>query len=410
MGSHAPIELFGQTIIQIFVCAPQVDVFLIIVLLNLPVRTKMALLFSEIAFDREAASNLLIFLPESDQPKIQAKLNECESLFKFDRHFDLLDAVKELLVTIKALENDLQSVEISVDEQSATTKSENAANDVKKQPTALSAAMFAAFVESSPMFVIAQEKVRECQRLSDDIEDHTTWAPTTSIDDKGYGTYYRAEAGKNAHSFKVIGEVQESILHVVSVIMELDLYTEWFPCCCDAEMQGELTRFHKSSRFVVQVPWPMDNREVFLVGYGVDDLTNRKRVIITSRSVSDDEQLHPNIQRPPVGKKCTRISVEVGGFMLEALSPTVCKVSFIMNVDPQIPHVPLWLVNWVSGKMIWVLLHQMDKAAKRAGKKKSKYTDRRHNRPDIYEHLQRRAVEVYAQHFPGAAVPPLDKE
>jgi hypothetical protein len=370
----------------------------------------MALAYSEFAFDREAASNLLQFLPEGSRAKIQIKLNECEELFNFDRLFDLLDEVKDLLALVKAVEHDLLQVKVSVEGENISSEASPELSEAQKQPTPLSAAMLAAFIESSPMYVISQEKVRACQLLSDDIEDHTTWAPTTSIDERGYGTYYRAEAGKTAHSFKVIGEVQESILHVVSVIMELDLYTEWFPMCCDAEMQGELTRFHKSSRFVVQVPWPMSNREVFLVGYGVDDLTTRKRVIITSRSIADDEPLHSNIRRPPVGKKCTRIAVEKGGFLLEALSPTTCRVSFIMNVDPQIPHVPTWLVNWVSGKMIWVLLHQMDKAAKRAGKKKSKYTDRRHNRPDIYEHLQRRAVEVYAQHFPGAEVPPLDKE
>ncbi|CUG06883.1 Hypothetical protein, putative, partial [Bodo saltans] len=305
----------------------------------------MALLYSEIAFDREAASNLLQFLPEASQANIQSKLNECEKLFTFDQHFDLLDQIKDLLAIIKAVEHDLlqSSVVVGIEVTGAVAESTPPesveAVEAKKQPTALSAAMLAAFIESSPMYVIGQEKVRECQHLSDDIEDHTTWTPTTSIDEKGYGTYYRAEVGKTAHSFKVIGEVQESILHVVSVIMELDLYTEWFPMCCEAEMQGELTRFHKSSRFVVQVPWPMSNREVFLVGYGVDDLTTRKRVIITSRSVADSEKLHSNIRRPPVGKKCTRISVEKGGFLLEALSPNSCRISFIMNVDPEIPHI-----------------------------------------------------------------------
>jgi hypothetical protein len=381
----------------------------------------MALSYTNTMYDREGLCNVLQFFSEESQSKIQSQIQECEKLFVSDRHFDLVDEMKDLLTVIKDLEMELATANVSLDTaESEVLSNRGAPSPVASSPsqgeatekatTSLSAGMLAAFLESSPMFTIAQEKVRECQELCDDIEDHTTWSPTTSIDEKGYGTYYRAEKGKNAHSFKVIGEVHESILHVVSVIMELDLYTEWFPFCCEAEMQGELNRFHKSSRFVVQVPWPMSNREVFLVGYGVDDLKRRKRVVITSRSIRDDEELHVNIRRPPVGKKCTRISVEVGGFLLEALSPTSCRVSFIMNVDPQIPHVPIWLVNWVSGKMIWVLLHQMDKAAKRAGKKKSKYTERRHKRPDIYEHLFERAIEVYAEHFPGVAVPSLDKE
>lgn len=386
----------------------------------------MALSYTAELYDRTAFANLLQFFPEDARKQILTSVHHIEELYTHDRHFDLVDAVKTLLSIISEVENDMAKGSLSIDSSSSTTNdltasaSNNAGgapsgSSVEASPkevamTSLSAGLLAAFLESTPMYTIALEKTAECQRLSDDIADHTTWTPTTSIDEKGYGTYYRAEVGKTAHSFKVIGEVKESILHVVSVIMELDLYTEWFPFCCGAEMQGEMTRFHKSSRFVVQVPWPMSNREVFLVGYGVDDLTSRKRVVITSRSIADDEELHSSIRRPPVGKKCTRIKVEVGGFLLEALDPSTCRVSFIMNVDPEIPAVPTFLVNWVSGKMIWVLLHQMDKAAKRAGKRKSKYTERRANRPDIYQHLMRRAVEVYAQHFPGVPVPALDKE
>ena len=172
-------------------------------------------------------------------------------------------------------------------------------------------------------------------------------------------------------------------------------------------MQGEVTRFHKSSRFAIQMMWPMSNREVFLVGYGVDDLQKRKRIIIWSKSVADDETLPPQIERPPVKKGNTRISVDFGGFVIDALTPTTCRVSFIMNVDPQIPAVPTALVNWVSRKMIWVLLWQMGNAAKEASKGKGKYAERRTSRPDIYLHFRERAKTVFNLHFPGMEHPEI---
>lgn len=359
-------------------------------------------------FDQETFDKLVSFIPLETAKLTRQAVDEASQLFLHDRHFDVLAKTEGLLEELARVEKDLERSPILVEPNS---------NDIgggkvperDEAPTSLSVGLLRTWIEDCPLHKVALHKVKECKFLVDDIDDRTSWKPTTKIDENGYGTYYRAEPGKSAHSFKVIGEVQESVLHVVSVIMELDLYTEWFPFCCEAVMQGEITKFHKSSKFVVKMPWPMSDREVFLIGYGVDDLQHRKRVIITSRSVSETEDIPPTITRPTVGKGRTRIAVEVGGFLIEALSPTSCRVSFIMNVDPLIPHVPLSLVNWVSGKMIWVLLYQMDKAAKRAGTPGSKYTERRKKRPDIYVHLQNRAVEVYAHHFPGEDVPSLDK-
>ena len=265
----------------------------------------------------------------------------------------------------------------------------------------------AAALRSHELVSTCFTKAREAKELVDDVLDHSTWK-ATSVDKNGHGTYYRQETGVSSHSFKVVGIVDACLLHMASVLMEFDLYTEWFPFCIEASPQGNLSRFHRAGKFAIWMMTPISNREVFLIGYAVDDLTKNKRVVINSRSVRDDEQLPDALTRPGISKGSVRADLLKGGFVIDALSPTTCLVSFIMNVDPKIAHVPVAVLNWVSKKIIWVLLHQMGKAARGSTSKKSKYSERRVISADVYSYFEKRAMEIFTLHFPTEKMPELE--
>ena len=246
------------------------------------------------------------------------------------------------------------------------------------------------------MYTVSERKASDATRLARCCEEDDGWNPT-NVDKSGNGTFYRQEPGLATHSFKVRGVVKEPMLALACVLLELDLYTEWYPM---ANMSEELTSsmsFHKQSRFAVTVPWPIANREVCLDGYGVD-LIDERRVIVVAKGLEDGQVLDDGRPVPEVKKGNVRCGMEQSGFVLEALSPTETRVTFMMNVDPRIPNVPMWLINLVSRQMMGMLLKEMAKAAKKGQEPTSKYAQRRNDpsRKEVYQYLEKRAKEMFA--------------
>ncbi|ORC91076.1 uncharacterized protein TM35_000075000 [Trypanosoma theileri] len=346
-----------------------------------------------VLFDEQLCKRLIMFLPEKLQERVRSGLKLAEELFANDRHFDvqstinsILNMCTEVLVSVVSPEPVIAKPTNSVDVLAAAS------------PSSLSINLFMSFIRDSKLYRVSLEKVQNCSQLLDDIADKIHWKLVESSGINDDGTYYRYDEKTQAHLFKVIGEVPNSIIYVLGVLMEPDLYTEWFPFCFHATVQGELTRFHKASQLMIRVPWPFTNREIFLEGFGVDDLSLNKRVIIVSRSLCENRSLPPWVQLPKPNPY-VRLEVEYGGFVVEALDPSRCRISFIINLDPKLPHAPMWLVNWASGKLVRGILREISRAAKQAESEKSKYAERRRQRPDIYTYLQERFCEVNKLHF-----------
>jgi hypothetical protein len=149
------------------------------------------------------------------------------------------------------------------------------------------------------------------------------------------------------------------------------------------------------------LPFPVSNREAFITGYAIDDLTVNKRVVIVAKSVQESDVLPAAVRRPPVTRGNVRADLKVGGFLIQLIGETKCKVSFIMNVDPHLHYVPPSLINFVSGRLMWVLLRQMASAAKKSQDPKSKYRERMNgSAKEIYEYFFSRHREVMKLHFP----------
>jgi len=240
------------------------------------------------------------------------------------------------------------------------------------------------------------------------------WTATSAIDDKGYGTYYRAEPHLGSHSLKVVGEVDEDPVSVCTIIAELDLYKEWFPMCWSSVDCGRIHRLHRFSRFTISMMWPVANREVYLGGYAVDALNSNDAIVIVARSferrrVNSDGSVIDTSKVKIVQTEGRHVDAIThrGGFLLEKLPPATAggvsrtKISFVFNVDIQMQRVPQALINWASGKVVWVLLRQLNNAAKNSHKADSKYQERSKNQAGLYEYLFRRAKEegitVYGQ-------------
>ncbi|KAH9580042.1 hypothetical protein LSM04_006923 [Trypanosoma melophagium] len=346
-----------------------------------------------VLFDEQLCKRLIMFLPKQLQESVRSELRLAEELFANDRHFEVQSTINSILNMCA------ESIESNLSLEPVIAKPTNSVNTLATaSPSSLSLKLFMSFIRESKLYQVSVEKVECCRQLLDDIADKTAWRLVGSGGSNDSGTYYRYDEKTKSHLFKVIGEVPNSIIYLMGVLMEPDLFTEWFPFCFHSTVQGELTRFHKASQLAIRVPWPFTNRDIFLEGFGVDDLSLNKRVIIVSRSFREDGPIPPGFQLPKPNEY-VRLHVEYGGFVIEALNPSHCRLSFVINVDPKLPHAPMWGVNWVSGKVVWGILREISRAAKQAENEKSKYAEKRRQRPDVYTYLQERFCEVKKLHF-----------
>mgnify|MGYP001024581816 CR=1 FL=1 len=182
-------------------------------------------------------------------------------------------------------------------------------------------------------------------------------------------------------------------------------------------------------------PWPLSNRDMVLEAFGVDN-TEVGRVLINIRSIEANSRLRytpvsplaaaeaaaasaaaaspeasaspaaaaagsaasadaaaaaptrastapPSAVQdfdlasvfPPEQSSPVRADFVMGGYMLELLGPTTTRVSFFCNVDPKISVVPTSLMNFMTSKLIHVVIGKMEQAAKDTRKPNSKWQE-----------------------------------
>lgn len=337
-------------------------------------------------------------LPETIRDRASELVAVAHNLYENERHYEVLQTVDAIMRLCEDASDDVPS---HVDRATSST-TDDCAEVASSSPLSTHPAFstFMNSVNSWPVYVTSKNRTDACNELVHDLDDFSAWSKVMVYPD-GTGTHHRSDAAGNQY-FKVIGNVDANALYVCCTIMELDLYSEWFPMCSFSQSQGDISRFHRSSFFILDSPWLFANREAFLVGYGIDDLEQHGRILIMARSVDESKEALPEgVRPPPKISGNVRCNVEYGGFRLEVTSPTSTRLSFIMSMDPKIPKIPKAVLNWVCGKVMWRVLGEIQKAAKLAQDCKSKYYARRRERPDVYGLFRERYHAVLKRMLPN---------
>jgi len=270
-------------------------------------------------------------------------------------------------------------------------RGEDAAAKQRKIAEAREAAI--AFLQNSGVAKETRHKTEESRKLKADLDlADKSWQPVRVDGATGFGTYYRSEPGINTHSFRVIGSLKGvDFLAVIGVILELDLFKEWFPLCSDSVDLGGLAFLERCARVTVGLPWPLAKREVMIHGYGVDDLLENKCAYIIARSM---HEAVGHIACPDPDKNIVRMEMHRAGYYLAPVGPDEVSVSFIVNVDPKVA-VPMRVLNFIASKSMWVLTWQMERAVKRAMMPESHYAERRdRSKKEIYDVFRLRLKEL----------------
>jgi hypothetical protein len=374
--------------------------------------------------DMVAFKTLLTFLPNDLREFADTTLTKACNLYECDRHYEVVAAVESVLERCKQKLKS-SALEEAPAQQSIEPVSHNAAGDALPTalPTILAVAIFHRFVESSVLYTFALSRTAACDNLTREIEDDEGWK-LVSDHGNGDGTYYRYDEANAAHFFKVRGTVHVSVLYLCSIIMELDLFSEWFPNCRKSVSQGEVSRYYRAAYMLISAPWPFSSRDVLMLGAGIDDLEARNRIVIVAHSIpfagmeplqlvssastpgmrtlNSPGEVPPGIQVPVHNDSNVVCDIIYTGFEVKMASPTETRLSFMLSVDPKVPNIPQGVLNWMSGKVMWGMLGGMEAAAKRAMRQDSKYYQRRRERPDVYDLLRQRYNDMLKSKFsPG---------
>lgn len=371
--------------------------------------------------------------PDSVQTRIREDMKEAITAYEMDRHFACHKLVDGMVQLLASSGSKPRSAEAPPAAAAAVPKEEDKSTEEgaeqPSQPAAAATTTTEAPVDPTPsppppppppppptcllelleqslLRKVSMKKAEECMKLVDDASlDNHTWHKVSVDKHTGHGTYYRVEPGCDSYSFRVVGNVKQGIIPILSVLVELDMYKEWFPMCYHSEPLGSLSRFHRFSRFSVRLPWPVANREVACTGYGIDDLESM-RVVISAQSLKDNDTVGGDKPVPDVLEGCVRADLKYGGFVLDLVEENLTRVTFMMNVDPKL-YLPNWLINWVCGKMFWVLLYQIQKVAESCCDPKSPYVERRKLQPEVYDYFDKRIKTI--SHLLKANTPTSEK-
>lgn len=156
---------------------------------------------------------------------------------------------------------------------------------------------------ASERFRVLRMKVKQSNSFLAQLAQNDGWQLIREST-AGTKTLFRKELDNDLYSFKVSGTVTGDLVRIIAVLYETDLYPEWFPFMKHSVELGRPSRFRKQFLLQLWFPWPFQNRDLLLDGYGVD-MMEQSQAIINVSSIPPEHHLHKG---NPCGKGYSKSS------------------------------------------------------------------------------------------------------
>jgi len=200
--------------------------------------------------------------------------------------------------------------------------------------------------------------------------------------------HYQKPLDMPTHSMRVEGTIDASILSILVIIYEVDLYKSWWPMILESKVIQEITIYKKYVYLTSWIPFPMQTRDVCLFGSGVDILENDTIVISVhscekdfniAKDEADHDDKNKDEEKKDGGKeeevndhhnhlntpeKTVRMTISLCGIKLVPTSKTKTSVVCIVNCDPKLL-VPYWLLNMVTKQFAPKVYETLEALAKK---------------------------------------------
>ena len=153
----------------------------------------------------------------------------------------------------------------------------------------------------------------------------------------GLNVYTKHIEGAQIKSFRAEMEVDVPLQQVLAVIKDVKHYSNWFHLCRSYEVvQGAMDLGEYIGYYVVEAPWPLKDRDVYVKNVMTQDPDTHIVTILTN-AVPDFK---------PVNTEFTRVPEVYGRWTFKPLSPERTYIEFIGHGHPG-GIIPVWIANLV---------------------------------------------------------------
>ena len=207
-------------------------------------------------------------------------------------------------------------------------------------------------------------------------------------------SFTRTRAGGRL-DVKVQGTLHRRLRDVCSTLLHVELLEKWMPGIGKSHEVKAISNFRRCAFLQLDLPWPLANRYVFIVGYG--DIYNERSCIVYLRAAYDDEYVEERAELEAKAQKAGHVKMDMsGGFMLEALGPGQARVTQTVNFDLKMKNLSPTLQDFLMKNFAAYFLPMMSKQASRF-EQGGKYANLPSKSPELYAELDRRLVAVLGE-------------
>jgi len=218
--------------------------------------------------------------------------------------------------------------------------------------------------------------VAEVQELKDQIAKCHDEEGYRVCADAEYKLLYRQ--ANHIHKFIFEVTLEASVSDCVALAWEFDLVQTWNCFTRDTLRLLEPSFCRLWVYCAIWLPWPIPQRDVVLCVRGFDLLDSKKMMAFLVESHADAPFGSAPITKSSKGR--VGIDIEDSGGYLVPLSGSHTKGRLHFNVNPHIPMVPEWLVNFVLSMMIpWIISMVMKFMKTTFQESTGNYQRRKHN-------------------------------
>ncbi len=173
----------------------------------------------------------------------------------------------------------------------------------------------------------------------------------TKINNKDFELYAKIEKDNKGLTILFEKEIEINIVHLLSLIYEVEFYTKWFPFCTASNCTLQTGKAKKICHMVSSFP-VISNRDFLIYGFGVNRLKENNTMLILCKSILEDNKVFQDQFLKNANKKYVRGDINIFGFEMKVINKNKVLLKGLNNIDPKLDFIPQWLVNKISQQVI----------------------------------------------------------
>jgi hypothetical protein len=193
-------------------------------------------------------------------------------------------------------------------------------------------------------------------------------------------------------------EIEVNLLHLVSIIYEVNYYCKWYPFCKVSTTVNQPGKAKKCVYMIVEIPIIKD-RDFFVYGFGINRLREDGTVLILCRGIDEESGIFQKEFKKVKNDKYVRGQILMFGFEIKVIGKGKVVVRGLCNIDPKISFIPKSIINLVSEKFAQEMFEKFIKVARQY--EGSEYQNKNPSKIDMefYNFIKEEVNELYPEYF-----------